>query len=340
MDLWGKMNSNVPQDENKRLRRLIELDKSTLPTDGGPEFNRLIFATSPYLLQHADNPVDWYPWGEEAFARAAREDKPIFLSIGYATCHWCHVMEHEAFEDPEVAAAFNRSFVCIKVDREERPDIDGQYMAMAQMMTGSGGWPLNIFMTPGKRPFFAATYMPRTPRMGMPGIIQLLERVAELWRTERQKLEESSASIIHALARGSQPHPGSSLPDTEEAQNAFQQLSEMYDRVWGGFGNAPKFPMPTSISFLLRFWRRTGNGAALAMAEHSLRMLRQGGIYDQLGSGFHRYAVDRQWLVPHFEKMLYDQALIAIAYLEAFQATAVPLYRQAAEEIFLTLWER
>jgi uncharacterized protein YyaL (SSP411 family) len=321
------------KDENVRIKRLIELDKSTLPPDGGPEFNRLIFATSPYLLQHAANPVDWYPWGEEAFVKAAGEDKPIFLSIGYATCHWCHVMEHEAFEDREAAAAFNRSFVCIKVDREERPDIDAQYMTVAQMMTGSGGWPLNVFMTPGKKPFFAATYMPRTPRMGMPGIIQILERVAELWRTDRQKLEQDSALTVEALTRHFQPHPGS-LPDAEVAQNACEQLMKMYDGTWGGFGNAPKFPMPLNVSFLLHFWKRTGNATALAMAEHSLRMMRQGGIYDQLGFGFHRYAVDRQWLVPHFEKMLYDQALIANAYLEAFQATAVPFYLKVAEEIF------
>ena len=329
----GNMSGNDLKDENVRIKRLIELDKSTLPPDGGPEFNRLIFATSPYLLQHATNPVDWYPWGEDAFAKAAADDKPIFLSIGYATCHWCHVMEHETFEDREVAAAFNRSFVCIKVDREERPDIDEQYMAVAQMMTGSGGWPLNIFMTPGKKPFFAATYMPRTPRMGMPGIIQILDRVAELWSTERQKLEQDSDVTIEALTHHFQPHPGS-LPDMVLVQNAYQQLTEMYDDLWGGFGNVPKFPMPLYLTFLLRFWKRSGNGASLALVEHTLRMLRQGGIYDQIGFGFHRYAVDRQWLVPHFEKMLYDQALIAIGYLEAFQATAVPFYLQVAEEVF------
>src|SRR5512138_2556572 len=206
------MGHNDPRDENARIRRLIKLDKSTLPPDGGPEFNRLIFATSPYLLQHAANPVDWHPWGEEAFTKAASEDKPIFLSIGYATCHWCHVMEHEAFEDREVAAAFNRSFVCIKVDREERPDIDEQYMAVAQIMSGSGGWPLNLFMTPGKRPFYAATYLPRTPRQGLPGIIQLLERVAELWHARRRDLEQDAMTMVEALDRHFQPRPGP-LPD-------------------------------------------------------------------------------------------------------------------------------
>lgn len=326
------MNDSVIKDENARIRRMVEIDKSTLPADGGPDFNRLIFATSPYLLQHADNPVDWYPWGEDAFARAAAENKPIFLSIGYATCHWCHVMEHEAFEDREVAAAFNSSFVCIKVDREERPDIDEQYMTVAQMMTGSGGWPLNIFMTPEKKPFFAATYMPRTPRMGMPGIIQILDGLSEMWRNERQKLEESSESVIEALARLSEPDPGE-LPDMAMAENAFLQLKEMYDGNWGGFGGSPKFPMPLNLTFLLRFWKRTGNGAARAMVEHSLKMQRQGGIYDQIGFGFHRYAVDRHWLVPHFEKMLYDQALMTIACLEAFQATGAHFCRQTAEEI-------
>jgi len=327
------MHNNKRQDENERIKRLIELDKSSLPVDGGPEFNRLIFAASPYLLQHAANPVDWYPWGEAAFARAAAEDKPVFLSIGYATCHWCHVMEHEAFEDNEVAAAFNRSFVCIKVDREERPDIDEHYMAVAQLMTGSGGWPLNIFMTPEKQPFFAATYLPRTPRMGLPGIIQLLERVAELWSTQRQQLQENSGAVIEALARQFEPLPGG-LPDEALAENACRQLAAMYDSQWGGFGSAPKFPMSLYLSFLLRFWQRSGSATALAMVEHSLRMMRQGGVYDQLGFGFHRYAVDRQWLVPHFEKMLYDQALVAMTCLEAFQATATAGYRQVADEIF------
>jgi uncharacterized protein YyaL (SSP411 family) len=327
------MNHDKLLDENERIRRLIELDKSKLPSDGGPEFNRLIFATSPYLLQHATNPVDWYPWGEEAFSKAAAEDKPVFVSIGYATCHWCHVMEHEAFEDDEVAVAFNRSFVCIKVDREERPDIDEQYMIAAQMMTGSGGWPLNIFMTPEKKPFFAATYMPRTPRMGMPGVIEILERVSEFWRTQRQKLEESCDSIVEALAGHFQPHPGR-FPDEEVMQIAFRQLSEMYDSLCGGFGNAPKFPMAIYLSFLLRYRHRTGSAEALAMTDHTLTMMRRGGVYDQLGYGFHRYSVDRQWLVPHFEKMLYDQALLALVYLEAFQTTALQFHRRVAEEIF------
>ncbi|HEY6839564.1 MAG TPA: thioredoxin domain-containing protein [Geobacteraceae bacterium] len=326
------MSTTSEKDENARIRRMMALDRNMLPPDGGPEFNRLIFATSPYLLQHADNPVDWYPWGEEAFARARSEDKPVFLSIGYATCHWCHVMEHESFEDEEVAAAFNASFVCIKVDREERPDIDEQYMAVAQMMSGSGGWPLNVFMTPDKSPFFAITYIPREPRMGLPGIVALLERVAELLRTERSRLEENGTTTLEALARLYKPHPGE-LPEAGLADRAFQQLTEMYDGFWGGFGSSPKFPMPFYLFFLLRQWKRTGDKAAFAMVDQTLRMLRQGGIYDQLGFGFHRYAVDREWLVPHFEKMLYDQALLALIYLEAFQASGDPFFRRVAEEI-------
>ena len=321
------------KDEILRIRQLIQLDKSSLPPDGGAGYNRLIFASSPYLLQHSTNPVDWYPWGEEAFSRAASEDKPVFLSIGYATCHWCHVMEHESFENPEVAAVFNRHFVCIKVDREERPDIDEIYMTVSQIMTGSGGWPLNIFMTPGKRPFYAATYLPPTPRQGLPGIIQLLERVAGLWHAKRRELEQDALTMIEALDRQYQPTPGS-LPDDGLYRAAFEQLSSMYDKVWGGFGSAPKFPMPLYLSFLLRTWKRSGSADPLAMVEQTLQMMRRGGVYDQLGFGFHRYAVDRQWLVPHFEKMLYDQALIATTCLETFQATGSPFYLAVAEEIF------
>jgi uncharacterized protein len=329
----GPMKEAGHKDENARIRRLIELDKGLLPPDGGDTFNRLIFATSPYLLQHAENPVDWYEWGDEAFTRARGEDRPVFLSIGYATCHWCHVMAHESFEDPEVAAVFNRLFICIKVDREERPDIDDQYMNVTQLMGGSGGWPLNVLLTPDKKPFFATTYIPRTTRMGMPGIIDFLEHVGGLWQSEREKLEDNAAAVVEALGRIA-PVPSDSLPDTALMDGAFRQLAEMYDGFSGGFGTAPKFPMPVYITFLLRYWKRSGNPAPLAMVEQTLRMLRHGGIFDQLGFGFHRYATDRQWLIPHFEKMLYDQALIANAALEAFQATGNPLCRQTAEEIF------
>lgn len=320
-------------DRSERLRSIIQMDISTLPPDGGTDFNRLIFSASPYLLQHAENPVDWYPWGEEAFAKARAEEKPLFLSIGYATCHWCHVMEDESFENQAVAAVLNRHFVAIKVDREERPDIDEQYMAVAHLMTGSGGWPLNIFMTPDKKPFFAATYIPLEPRMGMPGIIELLEKLAQLWRIERGKVERNCAANLAALQQLARPSPAP-LPGGEIFGEARAQLAAMFDPEWGGFGTAPKFPMPHYISFLLRCWKRSGDAAALAVAEQTLRMIRSGGIFDQLGFGIHRYAVDRQWLVPHFEKMLYDQALVATASLETFQATGDAFFLTMAEEIF------
>ncbi|WP_237754365.1 thioredoxin domain-containing protein [Geobacter sp. OR-1] len=325
------MNNRI-EDENTRIRLLIEVDKGTLPTDGGQKFNRLIFSTSPYLLQHADNPVGWFPWGEAAFEIAISENKPVFLSIGYSSCHWCHVMAHESFEDPDVAAIFNRSFICIKVDREERPDIDEQYMAVAQLMTGSGGWPLNVFMTPDKIPFYATTYIPRNQTMGMPGIIQVLEYFAKLWRTDRNKLEHNSIAALKALGQVFSPQPGT-ITKYQVMDEAYRQLIEIYDSQYGGFGNTPKFPMPIIIDFLLRYGR-SGNSGPLQMVTNTLRQMRNGGIYDQLGFGFHRYSVDRNWLVPHFEKMLYDQALISLAYLGAFQSTSDQFFRQVAEEIF------
>jgi uncharacterized protein YyaL (SSP411 family) len=304
-----------------------------LPRDGGPDFNRLIFSSSPYLLQHAENPVDWYPWGEEAFTKALSEDKPVLLSIGYSTCHWCHVMAHESFEDPAVAAVLNRLFVCIKVDREERPDIDEQYMTVAQIMTGSGGWPLNIFMTPEKKPFYATTYIPRQQKMGMPGIIQVVEYFDRLWRVDREKLLNNASSTLSALENFFAPDAGL-LPELSMLDKVHQQLINIYDDRSGGFGTAPKFPMPLFLDFLLR--HRMGNdaGKSLAMVEHTLHKMRYGGIYDQLGFGFHRYSVDSAWQVPHFEKMLYDQALIGRAYLETFQLTSDPFYLQVAEEVF------
>ncbi|HEY6874049.1 MAG TPA: thioredoxin domain-containing protein [Geobacteraceae bacterium] len=332
-------NGTSHRDVGAHLRRLIEMDKSALPPDGGERFNRLIFATSPYLLQHAENPVAWYPWGEEAFARAAAEDKPLFLSIGYATCHWCHVMAHESFEDREVAEVLNRHFVAIKVDREERPDIDDQYMAVAQMMTGGGGWPLQVIMTPDRQPFFTVTYLPKHGRGGMPGLIELLEQLAELWRTRRDVVLKNCAAVFQSLSTRSIPAPGE-LDEGEIFEQAYAQINQLYDPVYGGFGGAPKFPMPLYATFLLRHGKRTGSGDALRMVDHSLRMMRQGGICDQLGFGFHRYAVDRQWLVPHFEKMLYDQALISLAFLEAFQTTGDRFHLRCAEEIFTyLLWE-
>lgn len=295
--------------------------------------NKLINEKSPYLLQHAYNPVDWYPWGEEAFEKARREDKPVFLSIGYSTCHWCHVMERESFEDHEVAEVLNRVFVCIKVDREERPDIDGVYMAVCQAMTGSGGWPLTIFMTAEKRPFFAGTYFPKTGRFGRPGLIELARRVETLWKTARDDMEKNADSVLSALESMNSVSPGQ-IPGSEILDAAFMQLEKRFDEKHGGFGTAPKFPTPHNLTFLLRYWKRTGNGKALAMVEKTLQAISMGGICDHLGFGFHRYSTDREWLLPHFEKMLYDQALLSMAYLEVYQATEKEMYAATAREIF------
>jgi hypothetical protein len=321
-------------DDNSKLQRLIDLDKNSLPSDGGPEFNRLIFARSPYLLQHAENPVDWYQWGDEAFDKAKREDKPVFLSIGYATCHWCHVMERESFEDRDVASVLNRNFVSIKVDREERPDIDDQYMTVAQMvLEGGAGWPLSAFLGSDRKPFYVATYIPKQARPGMPGIVDILDKIAEVWRTKRDVVETTCETIIKNLAAKAEPTPAA-IPESGVISDAYNYLETIYDREWGGFGAAPKFPRPLYLSFLLRFWKKEGNSLALEMVENSLKMMSKGGIYDQLGFGFHRYSVDQHWQAPHFEKMLYDQGMLAIVYLEAFQVTGEPFYKNVAEEIF------
>ncbi len=319
------------EDGRKPLPSPEELKK--LPPDGGPEYNRLVFEKSPYLLQHAANPVDWYPWGEEAFERARREDKPIFLSIGYSTCHWCHVMEKESFEDPEVAALLNESFVCIKVDREERPDIDQIYMAVCQAMTGSGGWPLTIVMTPDKKPFFAGTYFPKYSRAGRIGMMDLVPRLAEIWRTQRDKIEETTQQVVSFLQQTAASAPGDDLGEPILNQ-AFHQFSSRFDETNGGFGSAPKFPSPHNLTFLLRYWHRTGEDQALHMVERTLQKMRLGGVFDHVGFGFHRYSTDAYWLLPHFEKMLYDQAMLAMAYVEAYQATHNETYAQTAREIF------
>ncbi len=294
--------------------------------------NRLIHEKSPYLLQHAYNPVDWYPWGDEAFEKARKEDKPILLSIGYSTCHWCHVMEHESFEDEEVARALNDAFVSIKVDREERPDIDHIYMTVCQMLTGSGGWPLNIIMTPDKKPFFAGTYFPRESRYGRIGVIDLARNVKEVWTNNRQVVTESVGKVMSALRQVPDDLPGES-PGNGELHKAFLELAQRYDPGYGGFGQAPKFPTPHNLLFLLRQWKRSGHGRALEMVEKTLQSMRMGGIYDHVGFGFHRYSTDREWLVPHFEKMLYDQAMLLAAYTEAFQATGKSEYASTAHEI-------
>jgi len=292
--------------------------------------NRLIHEKSPYLLQHAHNPVDWYPWVEEAFERAKEENKPIFLSIGYSTCHWCHVMEHESFEDLEIAELLNRTFICIKVDREERPDIDSTYMMVCQIMTGGGGWPLTIIMTPDKKPFFATTYVPKESRFDRAGIRELITQMGELWQSKKGKITQVAERVIMVLGRGLE---GKTKADEETLNKAFRQLSDSFDEGNGGFGNAPKFPSPHNLFFLLRYWKRTGEKRAISMVETTLNAMRMGGIFDHLGFGFHRYSTDARWLVPHFEKMLYDQALLTMAYTEAYQATKKKVHRETACEI-------
>jgi len=294
--------------------------------------NRLIHEKSPYLLQHAYNPVDWYPWGEEAFRKAQKEDKPIFLSIGYSTCHWCHVMGRESFEDEDIADLLNESFVCIKVDREERPDIDSIYMSACQLITKSGGWPLTIVMTPDRKPFFAATYIPKESRFGLMGMKELLPRLHTVWTRRRGEVLNSADEIVSML-QGSGMSKGEKL-DVSVLHSAYEELSRQYDERYGGFGNAPKFPMPVYILFLLRYQKRTQNRKALKMVEKTLKAMRMGGIWDHIGFGFHRYSTDQVWLVPHFEKMLYDQALLSMVYTEAFQATGDTEYKRTAGEIF------
>ncbi|GIK15526.1 MAG: thioredoxin domain-containing protein [Planctomycetota bacterium] len=307
-------------------------ERRKLPPDGGPDFNRLVFEKSPYLLQHAGNPVDWFPWGDEAFARARAEDKPVFLSIGYSTCHWCHVMEHESFEADDVAALLNRDFICVKVDREERPDVDAVYMSVCQAMTGGGGWPLTILMTPDRRPFFAATYIPREDRFGRAGMLRVLPQIAEVWRTRRGEVENVARQITEQIAsRDAAPDAGDI--DTETLALGFRQLAGRFDAERGGFGDAPKFPTPHHLTFLLRWWKRSGDAAALNFVERTLSAMATGGIYDHLGFGFHRYSTDADWLVPHFEKMLYDQALLVIAYAEGHQATGKPEYARTVREV-------
>lgn len=296
-----------------------------------PDANPLINEKSPYLLQHAHNPVFWRPWGEDAFSLATKEDKPVFLSIGYATCHWCHVMERESFEDIEVARVLNQGFIPIKVDREERPDIDAVYMTVCQMITGRGGWPLTIIMTPDKKPFFAATYIPKQGRFGQPGLLGLLPEVVRVWKNERSRVTESADQVSDHL-RSARWDTGGEELDQNVLQACFQSLQQKFDSRHGGFGKAPKFPTPHNLLFLLRFWKRTGNSQALAMVESTLKAMRQGGVFDHLGYGFHRYSTDDRWLVPHFEKMLYDQALMLMALTETYLATHDPIYARIARE--------
>ena len=296
-----------------------------------PSPNRLFHEKSPYLLQHAYNPVDWYPWGDEAFQEAKRLDKPIFLSIGYSTCHWCHVMEHESFTDQEVADLMNEVFINIKVDREERPDIDGVYMAVSQMMTGGGGWPLTIIMTPDKKPFYSATYIPKENRFNVVGMLDLVPQIAKYWQDQRERMMGIGESIAASLGAGSSG--GGEEISEGVLDTGFLLLNERYDEEYGGFGEAPKFPSPHNLLFLLRYWKRTGKKKALDIVENTLQKMAKGGMFDHVGYGFHRYSTDRKWLVPHFEKMLYDQAMLLMAYTEAYQATGKDEYRDTAEQI-------
>ena len=302
--------------------------------------NQLLDEKSPYLLQHAYNPVDWYPWGEEAFAKAAAEDKPIFLSIGYSTCHWCHVMEEESFEDDEVAALMNKAFISVKVDREERPDIDNIYMNVAQITGNRGGWPLTIIMTPDQLPFFVATYIPKGSRFERTGMVELIPQVEIAWQEQRPELQSYADQIITALQDQQTSLSGAfatgpvNVLDSRTLQTTFLQLDQSFDPVNGGFGISPKFPSPHNLLFLLRYGQRTGDEQALEMVKTTLSAMRFGGIYDQIGYGFHRYATDARWKLPHFEKMLYDQAMLSIAYTETYQASEDPFYEEVAREIF------
>ena len=295
--------------------------------------NKLVNEKSPYLIQHAHNPVDWHPWCDEVFSKARAENKPIFLSIGYATCHWCHVMEKESFENEEAAGYLNDTFICIKVDREERPDIDAVYMAACQMLTGSGGWPLSIFMTPEKKPFFAATYLPRNSRGGRAGLIDICRQVKKLWVDDHEKIATSAGSIADSLHRAF-AFKAADDPDETLFDTAYSQIKSGFDPQFGGFEPAPKFPTPHRLLFLLRCYHRTADARALDMVVKTLTAMRMGGIWDHVGFGFHRYSTDSRWLLPHFEKMLYDQAMIATAYLEAFQITREPLFAETAEDVF------
>ena len=295
--------------------------------------NHLANEQSPYLLQHADNPVDWYPWGKEAFKKARELDRPIFLSIGYSTCHWCHVMEHESFEDDSVAKLLNDSFISIKVDREELPEIDHVYMSVCQAMTGGGGWPLTIVMTPAKEPFFAGTYFPKDKRGGRSGLFQILPMIADAWNSKRQDIMTSVGQVKNYLDQLNSKPAGNNF-STELINRAYDQFRNGFDEEYGGFFRAPKFPSPHNLIFLMRYHHSFDNKIALDMATKTLKQMRLGGIYDHIGFGFHRYSTDRHWLVPHFEKMLYDQAMIAMAYTEAYHITGEDIFAQTAREIF------
>ena len=295
--------------------------------------NRLINESSPYLLQHAHNPVDWFAWSDEAFEKAQREDRPVFLSIGYSTCHWCHVMERESFENERIATIMNEHFVNIKVDREQRPDVDEVYMAAVQMMTGAGGWPLSVFLTPDGRPFFGGTYFPPADSFGRPGFDKVLLAVADAWENNKEQILDS-AGVINAALKEATATGGQQTVSVEVLDKACAAMAAVYDSTCGGFGAAPKFPQPSNLEFLLVYWYRSGKDNALQMVEQTLEAMANGGIYDHLGGGFHRYSTDEKWLVPHFEKMLYDQALLSRVYVQAYQITGKQRYAHVARQIF------
>lgn len=292
--------------------------------------NRLIHETSPYLLQHAYNPVNWYPWGEEAFQKAKQEDKPVLVSIGYSTCHWCHVMAHESFEDDEIAELLNQHFICIKVDREERPDIDSIYMNVCQMLTGSGGWPLNVFLTPDQKPYYAGTYFAKYNQYGRPGMKDMIPYLAKMYHQERERVVQIGEQLVERLREMSDQQK--ETISNKVTTRAFQTLQQNFDAIYGGFGTAPKFPTAGQILYLLRYYKATGTEDALQMAIKTLEQIHKGGIYDHIGFGFARYSTDQMWLVPHFEKMLYDQALLLHCYTEAYQITQKASFKQAVFE--------
>ncbi len=330
--VWLLVHSETYTMAAETIRNSQEQDMSLVSSEAGQQ-NRLAQEKSPYLLQHADNPVDWYPWGAEAFEKARVEEKPIFLSIGYSTCHWCHVMAHESFENPQIAAIMNEHFVNIKVDREERPDVDSIYMTAVQAMTGQGGWPLSVFLTPDRQPFYGGTYFPPEDRWGRPGFSRLLESIADTWDRRQADAVQTAERLTEAL-RASSMASGSdaAVLDAAVLDQANHRFQQMFDTRWGGFGQAPKFPQPQSLAFLLRYAHRTGNAQALNMVRITLDRMAEGGMYDHLGGGFHRYSTDERWLVPHFEKMLYDQAGLVRAYAETYQVTGETHYARVVRE--------
>ena len=309
------------------------MKESDSMTNSNRVSNRLIHEKSPYLLQHAYNPVDWYPWGEEAFEKAKEEDKPIFLSIGYSTCHWCHVMERESFEDEEVAQLLNENFIAIKVDREERPDIDNIYMTFCQALTGHGGWPLTVFITPDQKPFYAGTYFPKNKKYGHPGLMDILTQISNQWKDRKDEIIQNSKEISEAIA-GMESNKRSTEVEKDIIHKTFEELEYLYDPQYGGFGKQPKFPTPHNLSFLLKYWSATKEKKALEIVENTLKAMYKGGMFDHVGYGFARYSVDRKWLVPHFEKMLYDNAMLSIVYLETYHATRKEIYKEIVEKLF------